>query len=132
MASLTKVSKPIICITILIFSVLIQCLFIMHSHPFPLHFLDDHSQLFALNPLLLYFFVQEATLGQYEKLITKVDLFLLLTAFVEKIPQYSEHKVHMSNQLIKSIQSMFCIFYTLGLGLGKFVHLLIVLIRPER
>ena len=58
-----------------------------------MHFLDGHSHLFALDPFLLYCFTQAATLDQYKELITKVHLFMLLTAFLERVPQYTDHLV---------------------------------------
>ena len=68
----------------------VHIVFLTLSYPLPLQFLDDHPHLFALDPLLLYFFTQAATFEQHMELITKVDLFMILTAFLEKIPQYTD------------------------------------------
>ena len=78
---------------VLYMCVCICFVFFIYSYPLPLQFLDDHPHLFALDPLLLYFFAQAATFDQYKELILKVDLFIVLTAFLEKVPQYNDNMV---------------------------------------
>ena len=55
--------------------------------------INDHPYLFAADPLLLQFFAQAATLDQYKILSTKLPLHLMLIAFVEESPRYSERYV---------------------------------------
>ena len=54
---------------------------------------DIHPYLFALDPLLLQCFAQAAPIEQYERLSTKIPLFLLIRAFVEEFPRYSDRHV---------------------------------------
>ena len=60
-----------------------------------LDLIDTHPYLTTLDPLLLQFCAQAATVDQYERLANKVPLFLLITAFVEECPRYSERQVNL-------------------------------------
>ena len=93
---------------IIILHMCVHIVILTHSYPLPLQFLDDHPHLFALDPLLLYFFTQAAMFEQYMELLTKVDLYMILTAFLEKIPQYSDHMVCYANVYAVYTASLYC------------------------
>ena len=63
------------------------------SFPLPAQFLDDHPHLFAVDQLLLFFFVQVSPLEEYSKLIERVPLFMLLAGLSEKFPIDDRQKV---------------------------------------
>ena len=59
----------------------------------PAKFLDDHPHLFVVDQLLLYFFVQVSPLEEYNNLIKRVPLFMILMGLLEKIPLDDKQKV---------------------------------------
>ena len=69
------------------------------SLPLPANFLDDHPQLFAVDQLLLYFFVQISPLEQYSELIKRVPLFMVLMGLLEKAPLDDQQKVSSAGYL---------------------------------
>ena len=74
----------------------------MYSFALLLDLIDAHPYLFALDPLLMQCFAQAASLEQYERLSTKIPLFLLLAAFIEESPRYNDRhvSVHMHANIL--------------------------------
>ena len=63
------------------------------SFPLVISYLDDHPHLFSIDPLLLHFLVHASPLEAYGELVTKVPLFILLSALREKFLGDAKEKV---------------------------------------
>ena len=72
-----------------------NCLFLC-SFPLPEKFLDDNQHLFAADPFLLLLCILASPLNEYDKLINKVPLFMLIAAMIEKVHTNNGQKVSMN------------------------------------
>ena len=70
--------------------------FILCSFPLPEKFLDDNQHLFATDPFLLLLCVLASPLEEYNKLINKVPLFMLIAAMIEKVHTKNGQKVSVN------------------------------------
>ena len=66
------------------------------SFPLPENFLDDNQHLFVADPFLLLLCVIASPLSEYDKLINKVPLFMLIAAMIEKVHTNNGQKVSIN------------------------------------
>ena len=69
------------------------CMMVLFSFPLLRKYLDTHPHLFAVDPLLLHFVVYVTPLEAYSELVTKVPLFILLSALEENLSKGPRDKV---------------------------------------
>lgn len=66
---------------------------VLCSFPLLRKYLDTHPHLFAVDPLLLHFVVHTSPLEVYSELVSKVPLFILLSALEENLSKGPRDKV---------------------------------------
>ena len=74
----------------LLFDLIFLC-----SFPLPEKFFDDNLFLFAADPFLLLLCVLASPMKEYSKLLTKVPLFMLIAAMIDKVDSRYANKVRI-------------------------------------